>query len=322
MGDPERDASIGATSVAPARVPATVSVIIPTFNRASWVGRAIDSVLVQSLPASEVIVVDDGSTDDTRSLIRSRYPGVIYVERPNRGVSAARNVGIRRAGGDWLAFLDSDDLWLPSKLQLQMRALAGQPTMLVCHTDEMWFRNGRRVNPKRKHAKHGGWIFEHCLPLCCMSPSSIVIHREVFERVGLFDESLPVCEDYDLWLRLSARYPVRLVDEMLVHKYGGHADQLSRSRWGMDRFRIRALENLLATDVLAPGQREVALATVQAKLGIYLAGARKRGRRDEVMDYERKLERLSGTVVGRAVGPGVSEMRDRGALRRGPSVGP
>ncbi len=100
--------------------------------------------------------------------------------------------------------------------------------MRVCHTDEIWIRNGRRVNARKKHGKKGGWIFQHCLPLCAMSPSSIMIHRDVFTALGGFDERLPACEDYDLWLRITARYPVLFTRQPLIEKYGGHDDQLSR----------------------------------------------------------------------------------------------
>ncbi|MFQ5478868.1 MAG: glycosyltransferase family 2 protein [Candidatus Binatia bacterium] len=260
------------------RSPSSVSVIVPTFNRAPLLGRALDSLLAQSRPCEEIVVVDDGSSDQTAELMRESYPGLGYLRQENRGVSAARNLGIHESSGEWLAFLDSDDQWLPDKLKKQLRALQTEPDLRVCHSDEIWIRNGRRVNPMKKHAKYGGWIFARCLPLCCVSPSSVLIHRSVFDEVGLFDESLPACEDYEFWLRVSARYPLLYVDEKLIVKYGGHPDQLSHKYWGMDRFRIQALEKILASGTLSEQDREAASAMLKEKLRIYRQGARKRGR--------------------------------------------
>lgn len=265
-----------------------VSVVIPTFDRASVLPRAVDSVVAQTHSPAEVIIVDDGSTDGTGELVERRYPGVRLLRQENRGVSAARNLGIGASTGEWIALLDSDDEWRPEKLQRQLAALRDCPELQICHTDEIWIRRGRRVNPRQIHAKHGGWIFEHCLPLCAMSPSSIVIHRSVFEDVGLFDEELPACEDYDLWLRICSRHPVLYVDEPLVVKYGGHEDQLSSRVWGLDRFRIRALEKVITEGALSEHDRSAAGSVLLEKIGIYLVGARKRGKASEVEEYESK----------------------------------
>jgi glycosyltransferase involved in cell wall biosynthesis len=267
------------------------SVIIPTFNRLEPLRVAVASVLNQTRPADEVIVVDDGSTDGTAEDIGSRFPDIHLIVQENRGVSAARNAGIRAAKGDWIALLDSDDAWLPKKLERQLAAVENAPEFRLCHTGEIWIRNGVRVNPMKKHAKHGGFIFEHCLPLCCISPSSVLIRRDVFDELGDFDEGLPACEDYDYWLRFCARYPVLYVDEPLLRKVGGHDDQLSRQYWGMDRFRIKALEKILDADVLTPPQSEAALAMMTKMVGVLAQGARKRGRQQEAKDYEQKLER-------------------------------
>jgi len=247
--------------------------------------RALRSVFAQTIAAGEVIVVDDGSTDHTQELIHSRFPAARYLHQENRGVSTARNRGIEAARGGWVAFLDSDDEWLPQKLECQLRRLAEQPELRICHTEEIWIRRGSRVNPMKKHAKRGGWIFRHCLPLCAMSPSSILLHREVFEAVGLFDEELPACEDYDLWLRITARYPVLFVEEPLIVKHGGHEDQLSRRFFGMDRFRIRALEKILAGGDLPDEDRRAVAATLAEKARIYASGARKRGKLSEAQHY-------------------------------------
>lgn len=267
-----------------------LSIIIPSYNRAHTLKRALDSVFAQHNLAefeSEVIVVDDGSSDTTAQLIRQHYPQVVYLRQDNLGVSAARNHGLRESSADWLAFLDSDDQWLPHKLQRQFDLLE-QSDAVVCHTEEQWIRNGKRVNQMKKHQKQGGQIFEQCLALCAMSPSSIIINRQVLQQVGNFDESLPACEDYDLWLRICARFEVAYVEQACINKYGGHADQLSRQHWGMDRFRVIALQNLLQDDsaepFLASSQRELALQTLLNKLQILRNGAKKRDNQT-LVDY-------------------------------------
>lgn len=262
---------------------ASISVIIPTWNRPARVVEALASVLQQTRPALEVLVVDDGSRDATLARLAGvASPQVRVLTAPHRGVSAARNVGIAAARGEWLAFLDSDDAWLPTKLERQLEALAtaGEEYWL-CHCDEIWIRNGRRVNPRRIHQKRGGWIYHHCLPRCAISPSSTLVHRRLLEAVGCFDEDLTACEDYDLWLRVCARYPVLYLDERLVSRTGGHADQLSATV-ALDRYRIRALEKMLRSENLEPAARRATLDTLAGKIRIYRAGALKRGRQHEV----------------------------------------
>ncbi len=268
-----------------------ISVVIPTYNRAAVLPRAVESVCRQTLPPKEIIVVDDGSTDETAKLIAEKFPHVVSIRQKHQGVSGARNRGIRAATGEWIAFLDSDDEWLPRKLETQVRALQAHPDYRICHTNEIWIRRGRRVNPKKKHRKYGGYIFRHCLPLCVISPSSVLIHRDVFRELGLFDEQLPACEDYDLWLRFCAHYPILYLEMPLIIKYGGHEDQLSRRFWGMDRFRIYALEKIIQSTVLSEADRAAALKELLRKIQIYLQGARKRQRIREVKRYEEKRRR-------------------------------
>jgi glycosyltransferase involved in cell wall biosynthesis len=279
-----------------------ISVVIPTFNRAHVLPRALNSVFAQTLLPLEILVVDDGSTDTTKALVHSRYegkrfPSVRLLTCPEQGVSAARNQGIRESSGQWIALLDSDDAWAPKKLEQQRHALQRSPDHRICHTDEIWIRDGKRVNQMKKHAKRGGWIFKECLPLCCISPSSVMIHRSIFDEVGLFDEDLPVCEDYDLWLRVTCRYPVLLVDEKLTIKYGGHPDQLSHKLWGMDRFRLVAMEKALASGYLDEEMRKATETTLRSKLDIYLQGARRRGRMSEVRAYEKRFAQFLGNSL-------------------------
>lgn len=258
-----------------------VSVIIPTYNRAGMVGEAIDSVLSQSFDDFELMVIDDGSTDGTEEIISAYLPRITYLYQSHRGVSAARNRGIAAARGTYICFLDSDDLWLKEKLSFQMRFMASHPESLICYTDEIWIRKGIRVNPMKKHRKYSGMIFEQCLPLCIVSPSSVLIARTLLEKVGVFDETLEVCEDYDLWLRIAARYPVDFIDIPLIIKRGGHADQLSRTWDGQDRFRIRALARLLEGNFLSPRQRVLAWRELLRKCEIYGRGCMKRGKVEE-----------------------------------------
>ena len=164
-----------------------VSIIIPTRNRAALVPAAIDSVLCQTCRDFELIVVDDGSADATPEVLRTYGSRITCVRIDPSGPSAARNRGIEAARADLIAFLDSDDRWLPRKLERQMAQHAALGDVPVSQTREIWIRNGVRVNARTKHRMHSGWIYEHCLPLCIVSPSSVMIHRRVFEHVGLFD---------------------------------------------------------------------------------------------------------------------------------------
>jgi len=268
----------------------TVSVIIPTHNRGWILREAIDSVLAQDYADYELIVVDDGSTDNTREILEACGRDITVVQQSNRGVSAARNRGIAASRGQLLAFLDSDDLWLPQKLSRQVDFFKSNPAALICQTEETWVRNGVRVNPKRRHQKLAGMIFEPSLALCLVSPSAVMIRKTLFEAVGRFDERLPACEDYDLWLRVSCRYPVYLIDEPLIIKRGGHADQLSRAA-GLDRYRIQALRNLIEAGRLSESQKLAAIKTLQQKSTIYAGGCRKRGRQTEADYYAQLAEK-------------------------------
>ncbi len=276
----------------------SISVIIPTYNRKPLVIRALTSVFNQTLLPEEVIVVDDGSTDGTQQEVSRHFPQVIYLYQTNKGVSAARNRGIVTARGEWIAFLDSDDEWLPQKLEKQMAALHQKPEFRICHTEEIWIRRGKRVNPRKKHRKYGGYIFPHCLPLCIISPSSVIIHHSIFETYGLFDEALPAVEDYDLWLRICAQEPVLFLDEPLIVKYGGHADQLSQKHWGMDRFRIYAMEKLLHSGTLTPEQQRQTIEELLRKLAIFIQGAQKRGKVETVTRYQEK-QRYYSAILSR-----------------------
>jgi GT2 family glycosyltransferase len=149
----------------------------------------------------------------------------------------------------------------------------------------------------KKHAKTGGYIFNQCLPLCAISPSSVIIHHSVFEQVGLFDEELPACEDYDLWLRICARHPVEFLETPQIIKYGGHEDQLSHRHWGMDRFRIRALEKIIDDPELSTEYRQAAIETLVKKAGIFAQGAEKRGKVQQAAEYRQKQHDYLGQGI-------------------------
>ena len=264
-----------------------VSVIIPTYNRWPLLGDAIDSVLGQSFPSFELVVVDDGSTDETPARLAKYGERLRVISQPNRGVSAARNRGVLAAQAPYVALLDSDDLWLPDKLRQQSEFMLADPEVGICQTNELWIRNGRRVNPKAKHSKPSGDIFRRSLELCLVSPSAVMIKKALLDEIGGFDESLPVCEDYDLWLRLSVDHKVPLIASALVIKRGGH-DQLSRSVWGMDRYRVIALQKLLRSGITGD-KRQATLAVLTRKLEILANGARKRGVAAMAHEYEAAL---------------------------------
>jgi glycosyltransferase involved in cell wall biosynthesis len=271
-----------------------ISVIIPTYNRGWIIKEAVDSVLAQNYVNFELIVVDDGSTDNTHDILNSYQKNFLVLRQNNKGVSAARNRGLAAASGRFIAFLDSDDFWLPQKLSRQVDFFHSNPAALICQTEEIWIRNNIRVNPKKRHKKPSGMIFEPSLSLCLVSPSAVMIKRNLFEEVGLFDETLPACEDYDLWLRISCLHPVHLIDTPLIIKRGGHDDQLSASP-GLDKFRIKAIKKVIESGMLSTAQYQTAVGTLKEKCAIYSSGCRKRGRMDEAAYYEALAKRYNLT---------------------------
>jgi len=262
-----------------------VSVVLPTYNRGWILEQAVESVLSQDYANLELIVVDDGSTDDTPQLLSAFGDRLRIIRQENQGVSAARNAGIRAATGELIALLDSDDTWLPGKVTAQVSFFRANPAALICQTEEIWIRNGMRVNPGKRHRKEAGMIFERSLALCLVSPSAVMIRKSLLDEVGLFDESLPACEDYDLWLRVAWKHPIHLIDRPLIVKRGGHADQLSCMP-ELDKFRILSITRLIESGCLSPEQRTAAIAMLKTKCTIYAQGCRKRDRVTEARHYE------------------------------------
>jgi len=270
----------------------SISVVIPTFNRLIYLERAIKSVLNQTISVNEIIIVDDGSDDGTSEFIHSNYPNLKYIFQSNSGVSAARNTGIKAASSNWIAFLDSDDAWVTNKIQKQITELELNPEMNFCHSNEIWIRNGREIKQKNTHKKFGGFIFDKCLDKCRISPSTVICRKSLLIKLNGFDEDLAICEDYDLWLRITSNNPVIYIEKPLIIKYGGHQDQLSRNSEGIESYHIKSLEKLLKQDF--PSEHRIAMENMLInKLKIYANGAKKRGRVNIYNKFIKRIDELS-----------------------------
>ncbi len=270
------------------------SIIIPTYNRKDFLNIAIHSVLTQRFNNYELIVVDDGSIDGTRDLVASiRDERLIYIYQENKGVAYARNRGLDIARGEWIAFLDSDDRWTEDKLEIVSQYIEKHPNCKIFHTQEVWFRRGELLNQKKRHRKPTGYVYQRALELCCISISTAVIHKSVFDAVGNFDEDFEACEDYEFWLRATHEFEVMLIDKSLTIKDGGRDDQLSFRVWGLDRFRIKALEKILFSGRLNARDYALTYAELKKKVDIYVNGAAKRGKVDEVKYYRNLLIRCA-----------------------------
>ena len=266
-----------------------ISVVIPTYNRYEVLKRALTSVFAQTYTPFEVIVVDDGSTDKT-SDIQKDFPTIKYFYQKNSGVSSARNLGIKNSTCKWIAFLDSDDEWDENKLQEQVELHKENPNILMSYTAEKWVRNSVEVKVPKKFKKFGGKIFKECLSHCIIAPSATLLHKELLHVVGMFDEKLEVCEDYDLWLRVTCRHKMGLVDKPLITKYGGADDQLSMKYWGMDRFRIQSLEKLLHVESLTQVKKRLVIDILIKKYELLLKGAIKYDKISFINLYGKKIE--------------------------------
>jgi glycosyltransferase involved in cell wall biosynthesis len=269
----------------------SVSIVIPVFNRLSPLERAIQSLQKQTFQDFEIIVVDDHSTDDIFTITKKYRTR--YLKTNGKGVSAARNTGIKAASSDLLAFLDSDDEWLPQKLELQMKYLSENPNCNIVHSNESWIRNGQPVNQARKHQKMGGRIFSECTELCLIAPSSVLIRKTLLDQVGLFDESFTVCEDFDLWLRITATENIGFIQEPLLIKHGGHEDQLSMQFHSMDLWRVRALAKHLKNSNLTAQEKLALQKSMKKKCEILLKGFQKHQNFENLSEVENYLALLS-----------------------------
>ena len=273
-----------------------VSVVIPSFNRKDFLRLALQSVILQTAKPDEIIVVDDGSTDRTVEHLSSEFPSVTWLRQENQGVASARNYGIRQASGEWIALLDSDDQWDKNKLEEQINYLKAHPDCRACHTQEKWIRNQNQVTPPNYLDKSHDHLFKRSLRHCLICPSSCMLHRSLFDEVGLFDETLPVCEDYDFWLRLLLHTTIDLIDRPLTVKFGGHSDQLSTSHWGMDRYRIQSMENLLASQAMSKEQKIWVWEILAQKCQILEQGFTKRNKISDAQTYSEKRKRFEESL--------------------------
>lgn len=293
-----------------------VSVIIPTYNRAFQTVEAIRSVLEGTFRNFELIVVDDGSSDGTvDSLLQlgfcftpagipspansptiatsDRSAALILLVLPHTGFPGlVRNRGARIARGKYLAFLDSDDLWLPRKLELQLRAhreaLAEGHGFRISHTRELWIRNGKPISQRKQRHLRQGDVFRDSLKKCILGPSTVVMERSLFEESGGFREDLKIAEDYELWVRITSFEPVLYIEEALTVKRGGSPDQLSQAFPFIEPFRLQALKDLVDRGFFStnsPRYKETIEELVR-KCRIHAGGCGKRGKLEEALYWE------------------------------------
>ncbi len=264
----------------------SVSVIIPVYNRYRLLKAAVESVLEQTVSVDEIIVVDDGSTDET-PLIKG-YGGIKYIRTEHTGMAGyARNRGVEKASGRFIAFLDSDDIWKPGKIERQLSFFMDNPEIEICHTREIWLRNNKIISQSGQRHKRAGSIFNDALTKCIIGPSTVMMTRSLFLSSGGFREDLEIAEDYELWLRLTASKEVGYIDRPLIVKNAGHGDQLSEKYGQIEIFRIEALGRVIESGLLSPEQMNSARTELVKKCGIYAAGCRKRGKDQEADKYER-----------------------------------
>jgi glycosyltransferase involved in cell wall biosynthesis len=276
------------------------SVIIPVYNRELLIREALDSVLAQSLPPSEIIVADDGSTDNTLSVVRSLLEergGTIpwrILELSHSGMAGAvRNRGVEVSKADWIAFLDSDDLWEPEKMTCQDDYSKKNPHCRLIHSREKWLRGSKTISQKKQKHKREGDIFDDALVKCIIGPSTTVIRRELWNEAKGFREDLEIAEDYELWLRITACEMVGYVDSPLITKRAGEWENLSDKYGQIEKFRLHALEQLLITDWFRlncqdQSRHDKALGEYRRKCEIYARGCEKRGRPQEAREWLKK----------------------------------
>lgn len=280
--------------------PRLISAVIPVYNRGDLVSRAVTSVLKQDLPsgwALELLVVDDGSTDDTPQVLEAmRHHAVehtmkILTRRHGGTPGSARNHGVAHAAGELLAFLDSDDQWLPKKLLHQIPL--HESGSAFSHTRERWIRHGREVSQSGKRFsryRRSGDLLEDALVKCIIGPSTVMMSRTLWETTGGFRADLEIAEDYEYWLRLVTVTPVLYVDVPLTVKYAGHGDQLSEKYGMIEPFRIQGLLDLVRDQWFLRNRDEAAQALAERELArkalIHARGARKRGKHQEAEQFE------------------------------------
>ncbi len=257
-----------------------MTVIITTHNRPKLLKRAINSILSQSLLPREILIIDDGS-DLKPNLPEHKL--IRYIYKQNGGISSARNLGIEQAKYEWISFLDDDDEWEKDKLKTQKAFHEQNPYIKASFTDERWIREEKELKVPKKYQKNTKNLFEKALKHCFIAPSSAMIHKSVFEQIGLFDESLKVCEDYDMWLRLLNEYEFGFINQKLIKKHAHDAEQLGFSQ-NLDQYRVNSLIKLLPS--LSENRQAQAKKVLEEKLAILIRIAKKHDDAKNVHRYE------------------------------------
>ena len=260
-----------------------ISAIIPSFNREEHLPIAINSIKNQTYHINEIIIIDDGSTDSTQEILK-KINNIKVIRTENFGVSHARNIGIKASKNDWIAFLDSDDIWMQNKIEKQVNFHKENQNILFSHTGERWIRDGNRVKYPKSLKKPQGECFLQNISTCKIAASSVLMHKSIFDDIGYFDEKLKVCEDYDLWLRVTQKYAIGLLDEELITKFAGHK-QLSSLIFAIDRYHIYSLQKFLNSKFKDKVEQEII-----RKYNILIKGAIKH-KNQEILDTYSKMIR-------------------------------
>jgi GT2 family glycosyltransferase len=254
-----------------------VSAIVPAYNSVRYLPEAIDSVLAQTYRDFEIIVVDDGSTDGTQGVLARYGDRIRVVRQSNQGSAAARNAGILAARGEFIAFLDADDLWLPQKLERQMRLFGERPEIGWVYSDYREFDEsglGTRSFFEREGLRHPpeGWVLPALAEGCITWTTTVVMRASCFHEAGLFDPVFPRAQDYDMWLRLAARFPVACVAEVLALYRRHQAQVTTKSRPGLVHCHTwRVLNKFIRAEYrgLQPDVRQQVDRVLQARLAAH-----------------------------------------------------
>jgi glycosyltransferase involved in cell wall biosynthesis len=283
------------------------SLVIPVYNRRELLLEALSSVLAQTRLPTEIILVDDGSSDGSaeaaRFFLAEKGGGVSWniLTLEHSGMAGAvRNRGVEAARSEWIAFLDSDDLWEPEKLASQEAYIAAHPNVRLVHTREKWLRGDKIISQKKQKHKREGDIFSDALVKCIIGPSTTVIRKDLWDQTGGFRENIEIAEDYELWLRITAGDAVGYIDTPLITKRAGGWDQLSEKYGQIEKFRLQGLGDLVESDWfrkqgLEERRCELARGEFIRKCQIYALGCEKRGRREEALYWKEKGDNHSSS---------------------------
>ena len=267
-----------------------ISIIIPVYNRSNLLREAVKSVIYQNFRDFELIIADDCSEEnikktlETITQIESISLKYLKLQRHSGMPGFVRNSGCKIAEGSYIAFLDSDDLWLPDKLEKQVALIT--KNISICHTREIWQRGDKVVSQSSQRHKREGDIFEDSLIKCIIGPSTVIMERGLFEKHGGFREDIEIAEDYELWLRITESTQVAYIDEPLVIKRAGDWEQLSEKYGQIEIFRIKALKELVEKSFFKSDKMNLAKKVLSEKCRIYASGCRKRGKDSEALFYE------------------------------------